>query len=73
MPAESATIHTERGDDVVVTLMDFAGQPPTVLFTLHDAGGTALPTAEFTMAEAADLREAIRKLSEGAARRAWSR
>jgi hypothetical protein len=73
MTVEQTTVSTRRGDEVTVTLFDHAGQPPTVLISVADADESRVPTAEFTLAEAADLREAIRRLCEGAARRQVNR
>jgi hypothetical protein len=66
---EQAVIATSRGDRITVTLMDFPGQPPTMLLTVDDVDDTVVPTATLTASESAELREAIRSLWERAARR----
>lgn len=58
---------TVRGDRVLVSLFDDP-PAPTVLLSVDDADGTAVPTAEFTVPEAAELREAIRSMCEEAER-----
>lgn len=72
MSVEQAKIHTRRGDTVTVSLMQLADEEPTLLFTLDDPDDTPIPTAEFTIREAAELREVMRKFSEMATRtKSW--
>jgi hypothetical protein len=63
LTVDQARIRTERGDEIFVTLMDH-GPEPTVLVSLVDADDTKIPTAEFTITEAAELREILRKFGE---------
>ena len=44
-------IHTVRGDDVVVTRVDQAGEPSTILISVSDADNSVVPTVELTMFE----------------------
>lgn len=59
---------TLRGDVVKVTLFEHCGEPPSILVTLIDADDTVPPTAEFTIGEAAEVREVLRKFCEQAQR-----
>jgi hypothetical protein len=66
---ESSSFNTQRGDSLVLSLFMHAGEDPSILLTVMDSNETMVPTAEFTVAEAAELREQIRKYCERAARR----
>jgi len=61
---ETSEVRTSRGDAVVLTLFDHAGEDPTILLSVLDADDTPVPTAEFTFAEAALLREELRRMCE---------
>lgn len=58
------SLTTRRGDGIAVVAISEPGVDPTILVTLDDVDGCPLPTAEFTIAEAAQLREAIRSICE---------
>ena len=64
MNAVQATLSTLRGDEVTVTLFQHGDEDPTVMITVDDADDSAVPTAEFTLSEVAELREILRKLEE---------
>lgn len=64
MAIESLKISTARGDSAHLTLMLLAGDPPSILIQIDDVDDTVCPTAEFTLKEAASLREALRQLCE---------
>jgi len=68
MSVDQATIRTGRGDELLVTLFDHAGEPPSILISVLDADDHAVPTAELTIVEAADLREVLRKFCEATVR-----
>jgi hypothetical protein len=55
---------TLRGDDVQVTLFTHPGEEPTILLTVIDHDESPVPTAEFTLAEAGELRDLLRRLCE---------
>jgi hypothetical protein len=57
-------ISTVRGDDLKVTLFAHADEDPTILVTLIDHDESLVPTAEFTLYEAAALRDTLRRLCE---------
>ena len=67
---DQATIRTERGDDVVLTL-SWLDDQPRVLMTIVDADDTPLPTAEPTLAEVGALRDTMRELCERGVRGRW--
>jgi hypothetical protein len=58
---EMSTVH---GDDLQVTLFTHAGEEPTILVTVRDRDESRVPTAEFTLYEAAALRDTLRRLCE---------
>lgn len=64
MAVTSEKILTLRGDDVMVTLFTHAGEDPTILVTVIDHDESPIPTAEFTLTEAGDLRELLRRFCE---------
>jgi hypothetical protein len=66
-----ATIKTERGDTVMVTLFD--GADPSIILSVDDVDDAEMPSVELTISEAAELREALRFQLEEAAgpRGAW--
>lgn len=66
MSVESTTIRTRRGDEITVTMFKHCGEEPTVMLSVIDADDTKVPTAEFTLREAGELREVIRRLCERA-------
>ena len=68
MSVDQAELQTRRGDGVLVTLFQHAGEHPTILVSVSDADDTTIPTAEFTLQEAAELREILRKFCELASR-----
>ena len=68
MSVETHEIETVRGDRIVVTLFMHPGERPSIMVTIDDVDESLVPTAELTIPEAADLREALRKLSEATAR-----
>ena len=66
MSVAHRTVRTERGDCIDVTLFTHASERPAILLSVTDADDSRVPTAEFTLTEAADLREAVRQLCERA-------
>lgn len=68
MSVEQIKLETSRGDVVVLTLFDHAGEDPTILVSVLDADATPIPTAEFTLTEAGHFRDSLRSLSEKGAR-----
>lgn len=58
------TAETFRGDRVAITLFTHADEEPTILISILDADDSVVPTAEFTLPEAGDLRDALRALCE---------
>lgn len=72
MSVEQLELRTQRGDTIVATLFEFAGEVPTVCVTLDDADETPAPTVELTMAELGQLREILRRLGEKATRDRWT-
>jgi len=61
-------IPTRRGDVVVLSLFDHAGEDPSILVSIDDADDTCVPTAEFTLSEAGAFRDELRRLCEVGAR-----
>lgn len=68
MAVKTHELRTTRGDHVAITLFTHAGEAPTILVTVLDADGCAVPTAEFTIREAAEFRDLLRELSVDAAK-----
>lgn len=68
MAVEQRTILTARGDRLTLSLFTHAGEDATVMVTVDDADDSVAPTAEFTMAEAGEFREALRALCERGSR-----
>jgi hypothetical protein len=68
MAVTTEKFSTLRGDDLQVTLFTHAGEEPTILVTVIDHDESLVPTAEFTLAEAGELREVLRSLCEQALR-----
>ncbi|MHB1519304.1 MAG: hypothetical protein ACYCVN_12430 [Acidimicrobiales bacterium] len=66
--ATTRCFETDRGDVVMLHLVNFPGQAPTVLVQITDADESFVPTAEFTMAEAGAFRDALRQLCEAGSR-----
>jgi hypothetical protein len=66
MSVDQANLKTRRGDDVMVTLFHHTGEPSSILISVFDADNTMVPTAQFTLGEAAELRETLRKFCEKA-------
>lgn len=64
MAVKTEKFSTLRGDELMVTLFTHAGEEPTILVTLIDHDDTAVPTAEFTLREAGEVRELLRRLCE---------
>lgn len=67
MTVTSFEITPESGDRLVVTLFT-DGTRPSLVLSVEDADQTAVPSVQLTLSEAADLREALRDLSERAVR-----
>jgi hypothetical protein len=55
---------TLRDDAVQVTLFTHADEEPTILLTVVDHDDSVVPTAEFTLSEAGEFRDLLRKLCE---------
>jgi len=64
MAVTTEELQTVRGDDVKVTLFTHAGEASTILLTVVDNDECPVPTAEFTLAEAARLRDLLRRFCE---------
>lgn len=64
MAVEQREISTARGDRILLSLFTHSGEEATVLVTVLDADDCDAPTAEFTIREAAEFREALRFLCE---------
>ena len=64
MAVEQREMATARGDRLLLSLFTHPGEEATVLVTVLDADDCEAPTAEFTLAEAGDFREALRALCE---------
>lgn len=62
----SAAVETRRRDTVTVQLVTPDNGDATILVSLDDADDCVMPTAEFTVAEAADFREILRQACESA-------
>lgn len=72
MTVDQATLATRRGDEVTMTLFAHPGEAASLLISVADADDSVVPTAEFTIAEAGELRELLRELLELHARRQGS-
>jgi hypothetical protein len=68
-----SSVTTERGDQVILTLFTHAGEEPTILVSVIDADNSAHPTAEFTLPDAGEFRDLLRKLCEQGSRHACGR
>ena len=64
MAVATEKIRTLRGDELQVTLFTNAGEEPSILITLTDADESIVPTAEFSLDEAGQFRDILRKLCE---------
>lgn len=73
MAVTTEKFSTLRGDDLQVTLFTHPGEKPTILVTVIDHDESIVPTAEFTLAEAGELREVLRQLCEEGLRSAVTR
>lgn len=62
----AAAVETSRGDTVHVQLVTPDNGDATILVSLDDADDCVMPTAEFTIKEAADFRELLRQACESA-------
>jgi len=63
---QAAAVETSRGDTVHVQLVTPDNGDATILVSLDDADDCVMPTAEFTIKEAADFREILRQACESA-------
>lgn len=68
MNVDQATVHTRRGDTIVVSLFEGGGEEPSLLLSVTDPDRTPVPTAELSVTEAAELREIMRGFCERAVR-----
>jgi hypothetical protein len=57
-------VHTARGDTIMLTLFINPGEDPSILVSVFDADESPIPTAEFTLPEAGELRDELRRLCE---------
>lgn len=64
MAVKTEKFSTLRGDELMVTLFTHSGEDPTILVTVIDHDDTPIPTAEFTLREAGEVRELLRRLCE---------
>lgn len=68
MSVRQTVLETDRGDTIMLTLFEHPGQRASILVSVHDADDTAIPTAEFTLPEAGQLRDELRRLCEAGAK-----
>jgi hypothetical protein len=64
MAVTTETFWTLRDDRLQVTLFAHADEEPTILLTVTDHDDSLVPTAEFTLGEAGEFRDLLRKLCE---------
>jgi hypothetical protein len=64
MPMDVRQVRTARGDLIMMALVTHSGEKPSIIVSIDDADDTLIPTAEFTLPEAGDLRDVLRQLCE---------
>lgn len=63
---QAAAVETSRGDTVTIQLVTPDNGDATILVSLDDVDECVMPTAEFTIQEAAEFRELLRQACESA-------
>lgn len=68
MTVTQRAVELAAGDGIAITLFVHGGEEPWILVSVVDADEMPVPTVSLSIAEAAELREALRELLEEGAR-----